>query len=63
MSRQSRTLVVGAALCLVLAVLSLSLRVPYLVESPGPTYNTLGQDDGKDIIALTGHPRARPAAT
>lgn len=55
MSRQSRTLVVGTALCLLLAVLSLSLRVPYLVESPGPTYNTLGQDDGKDIIALTGH--------
>jgi PDZ domain-containing protein len=55
MSRQSRTLIFGAALCLVLAVLSFSLRVPYLVESPGPTYNTLGQDDGKDIIALTGH--------
>ncbi|HJQ00866.1 MAG TPA: PDZ domain-containing protein [Jatrophihabitans sp.] len=54
MSRQSRTLIFGAALCLVLAVLSFSLRVPYLVESPGPTYNTLGQDDGKDIIALTG---------
>jgi PDZ domain-containing protein len=54
MSRQSRTLIFGAALCLVLALLSFSLRVPYLVESPGPTYNTLGQDDGKDIIALTG---------
>jgi PDZ domain-containing protein len=54
MSRQSRTLIFGAALCLVLAVLSFSLRVPYLVESPGPTYNTLGQDGGKDIIALTG---------
>jgi Lon-like protease len=54
MSRQSRTLIFGAALCLVLAVLSFSLRVPYLVESPGPTYNTLGQNDGKDIIALTG---------
>ncbi|MDQ2838473.1 MAG: PDZ domain-containing protein [Actinomycetota bacterium] len=54
MSRQSRTLIFGAVLCLVLAVLSFSLRVPYLVESPGPTYNTLGQNDGKDIILVTG---------
>lgn len=56
MSRQSRTLVVGAVLCLVLGVLSFTLRVPYLVESPGPTFNTLGQSDGKDIIEVTGHP-------
>ncbi len=54
MSRQSRTLIFGAVLCLVLAVLSFTLRVPYLVESPGPTYNTLGKSDGKDIIALDG---------
>ncbi|MEO9237659.1 MAG: PDZ domain-containing protein [Jatrophihabitantaceae bacterium] len=54
MSRQSRTLIFGAVLCLMLAVLSFTLRVPYLVESPGPTYNTLGQNDGKDIIAIDG---------
>ena len=56
MSRQSRTLIVGAVLCLVLGVLSFTLRVPYLVESPGPTFNTLGKDGGKDIIQVTGHP-------
>ncbi len=56
MSRQLRTLVFGAVLCLVLGILSFGLRVPYLVESPGPTFNTLGKDDGKDIIAITGHP-------
>lgn len=56
MSRQSRTLAVGAVLCLVLGVLSFTLRVPYLVESPGPTFNTLGQNDGKEIIAVNGHP-------
>lgn len=56
MSRQLRTLIVGAVLCLVLGVLSFGLQVPYLVESPGPTFNTLGTDDGKDIIAVSGHP-------
>lgn len=56
MSRQLRTLIVGAVLCLVLGILSFGLQVPYLVESPGPTFNTLGQDDGKDIIAISGHP-------
>ncbi len=55
MSRQSRTVILGAILCVLLGVLSFTLRVPYLVESPGPTYNTLGQSDGKDIIAITGH--------
>ena len=56
MSRQLRTLIVGAVLCLVLGTLSLGMRVPYLVESPGPTFNTLGKDGGKDIIAISGHP-------
>lgn len=56
MSRQSRTVIFGAILCVLLGVLSFTLRVPYLVESPGPTYNTLGQSGGKDIIAITGHP-------
>jgi Lon-like protease len=56
MSRQLRTLLFGAVLCLVLGVLSFGMRVPYLVESPGPTFNTLGQDSGKDIIAISGHP-------
>lgn len=56
MSRQLRTLIFGAVLCLVLGILSFGLQVPYLVESPGPTFNTLGKDDGKDIIAISGHP-------
>jgi PDZ domain-containing protein len=56
MSRQLRTLLIGAVLCLVLGILSFGMRVPYLVESPGPTFNTLGKDDGKDIIAVSGHP-------
>jgi PDZ domain-containing protein len=56
MSRQMRTLVVGAVLCVVLGLLSFGLRVPYVVLGPGPTFNTLGTDGGSDIIAITGHP-------
>ncbi len=59
MSRQTRTLIFGAVLCLVLGILTFTLRVPYLVESPGPTFNTLGQDGGKDIIAVSGHPTSK----
>lgn len=59
MSRQLRTLVFGAVLCLVLAILSFGMRVPYLVLGPGPTFNTLGTDSGKDIIAVSGHPVTR----
>lgn len=59
MSRQTRTLVFGAVLCLVLGILTFTLRVPYLVESPGPTFNTLGQDGGKDIIGVSGHPTSK----
>ena len=50
-----RTLVFGAVLCLVLGGLSFGVRVPYLVESPGPTFNTLGASGGTDIIGISGH--------
>lgn len=42
-------------LLLVLVVLAATLRVPYVVLGPGPTYNTLGVDDaGAPIIAIDG---------
>lgn len=55
MSRRVRTLAASAVLLLVLVVLAATLRVPYVVLGPGPTYNTLGtDDDGTPIIALDG---------
>lgn len=55
MSRRVRTLVVAGALFVVLFVLALTLPVPYVVLSPGPTYNTLGTDDqGHEIIVING---------
>ncbi|KQR03276.1 signal protein PDZ [Arthrobacter sp. Leaf141] len=31
-----------------------TIPVPYVVESPGPTYNTLGQSQGHPVISVTG---------
>ena len=40
---------------LVLAVLALVLHVPYVILSPGPTFNTLGTDQyGQTIIVIKG---------
>ncbi len=60
MNRRNRTLVVGGVLFVVLFVLALTLPVPYVILSPGPTFNTLGryQTDSGDqqIIVITGRP-------
>jgi Lon-like protease len=50
-----RTLLVAGVLFLVLFVLALTMPVPYVILSPGPTYNTLGTDDsGNSIIVING---------
>lgn len=56
MSRQLRTLLIGAVLVIVLGGALFLLRVPYVIESPGPTFNTLGKDGNTDIISISGHP-------
>jgi PDZ domain-containing protein len=52
---RSSTMLVSGLLALALGITAVSLPVPYVVETPGPTYNTLGQDNGKPVIAVTGH--------
>lgn len=55
LSRRVRTLIVAALLFLVLFVLLLTMPVPYVVLSPGPTLNTLGTDRyGNTIIGIKG---------
>lgn len=56
MSRQMRTLLLGAVLVVILGTASFALKVPYVVLSPGPTINTLGKDNGTDIITFNGYP-------
>ncbi|SHF80975.1 PDZ domain-containing protein [Jatrophihabitans endophyticus] len=55
LSRRVRSLIVAGVLFVVLFALIFSLPVPYVVLSPGPTYNTLGADDGgRSIIKISG---------
>jgi Lon-like protease len=56
MSRRVRTLLVSAALFVVLLILAMTLPVPYVVLTPGPTCNTLSTCDGEQVIKITGTP-------
>lgn len=49
-SRGLRSGVVTFVLLLVLAI----LPVPYLVQTPGPVFNTLGEYDGEDVLQISG---------
>ena len=55
-SRRTLTLVLASVLALAMTVIAAASRVPYVALAPGPTYNTLGQFDGKPIVAVTGRP-------
>ncbi len=48
-------MLVSGLLAVALGITAVSLPVPYVVESPGPTFNTLGDDKGKPVITVTGH--------
>ncbi|MDP9239120.1 MAG: PDZ domain-containing protein [Actinomycetota bacterium] len=54
MSIRGATLVVGATLLAVFGVLVAKLPVPYVVEGPGPTVNTVGTYNGKAVIVVAG---------
>jgi PDZ domain-containing protein len=54
MSRRALTLLVAAFLVLALGVVGAFLPVPYVVLSPGPTENTIGEVDKKPVITVTG---------
>jgi len=57
LSRRVRTLTVAGVLFVILFIVALVLPVPYVVLSPGPTYNTLGADPitpGQQVIVLGG---------
>ncbi len=48
-------MIVSGVLAVALCIVALTLPVPYVIESPGPTFNTLGQDHGKPVIQVSGH--------
>ncbi len=55
MSRRALTLLVAGIGAAVLALAGAVLPVPYVVLSPGPTFNTLGSQNGKPLITVSGH--------
>ena len=56
LSRRVRALIIASVLFIVLFALALLMPVPYIILSPGPTYNTLGTDpaSGQQIITIMG---------
>ena len=54
MNRRIVTLVVALVPILVFGVLLAAVPVPYVALGPGPTFNTLGDVDGKPVVAIEG---------
>ncbi len=52
---RSSAMLVSGLLAAALGITAVSLPVPYVIESPGPTFNTIGQDNGKPVISVSGH--------
>jgi PDZ domain-containing protein len=53
-NRRISTLIVALVPILVFGVLATSVAVPYVSLGPGPTFNTLGEVDGKQVVDIEG---------
>ncbi len=53
-SRRNLPLLLSSLLAVALLLGALVARVPYVALGPGPTFNTLGEDDGKPVIDIEG---------
>ena len=53
MRRRGVTVILGALITALLAVGVMATPLPYVVLKPGPTVNTLGSDNGKEVIQVT----------
>ena len=54
MNRRILTLMVALVPVIVFGVLLAAVTVPYVALGPGPTYDTLGEVDGKQVVAIEG---------
>ncbi|MGI9007719.1 MAG: YlbL family protein [Streptosporangiaceae bacterium] len=55
MSRRAVTLLIAGIGILACLVVVFALPVPYVALIPGPTYNTLGPLNGKQVVLISGH--------
>nr|WP_308208499.1 PDZ domain-containing protein [Actinoplanes aksuensis] len=53
MRRRGVTVILGALITALLAVGVMAAPLPYVVLKPGPTVNTLGSDNGAEVIQVT----------
>src|SRR3982751_3925738 len=53
MRRRGVTVILGALITALLAAGVMAAPMPYVVLKPGPTVNTLGSDNGKEVIQVT----------
>ncbi|MEH1054274.1 PDZ domain-containing protein [Micromonospora purpureochromogenes] len=61
MRRRGVTVLLGALLTTLLSIGVLGAPIPYVVLGPGPTVNTLGTSDGKEVIQVTGRSTSHSA--
>jgi PDZ domain-containing protein len=54
MRRRGITVLLGALITALLSIGVLAAPIPYVVLGPGPTVDTLGADDGKQVIQVSG---------
>ncbi|MFE7873785.1 PDZ domain-containing protein [Micromonospora humida] len=54
MRRRGVTVLLGALLTTLLSIGVLGAPIPYVVLGPGPTVNTLGTNDGREVIQVSG---------
>ncbi|MGK5742638.1 YlbL family protein [Micromonospora sp. URMC 103] len=54
MRRRGVTVLLGALLTALLSIGVLGAPIPYVVLGPGPTVNTLGTENGKEVIQVSG---------
>jgi PDZ domain-containing protein len=54
-----RTLLVGGVLFLVLVVVAITVPVPYVILTPGPTCNTIGRCYDEQVIAFDGRAESK----
>ena len=53
-SRRGWMLIISGATTMALLLAAFLLPVPFVKLSPGPTFNVIGEDDGKDVIQISG---------
>jgi len=53
-TRRGWTLIISGAVTLGLIAVAFLLPVPFVKLAPGPTFNVIGQEDGADVISITG---------